>query len=278
MCGQPGSTGVLVAVAFALPLVLVILSGSFIDLQPVRREPQRLRKYLLGLALFLPVLASASITFRQEYRWLYAPFLVLLLGASWALAQFRATSYVAIGAVVLVFGGSVTVDGYYHHYLDNTYFFQAQLAASSVRQQVIDDRISFYWDWFLRRRSSSYRATPHFGQWDLGNGTIFRHTLPRRGGGCPLFVSTFQDVCQAEQYSTEPTCLRRGRFERGDQYDCVNIEGVRSIGTVSLDSPSGPIDLGLRCSSGAPKAGARSIAEIDDGSGQLFSHNGRGTL
>ena len=37
------------------------------------------RRFLLFVALFFPLLLGASITFRQEFRWLYAPFVVGLV-------------------------------------------------------------------------------------------------------------------------------------------------------------------------------------------------------
>jgi hypothetical protein len=213
---QLGKTGVAVAVVFAVPLFLVLVAAVVKDLQGVRREPVRLRKYVLAGALFLPVLATASITFRQEFRWLYAPFLVLLVGASWALAQFRPKHLLVMAVLALiVFGGSVTVDSYYHQYLSNTYFMQAQMAANDVRQEVIEQHRSE-----LSRTTVFFvSADPSFGQWDLGNGEIFAIYAP----------NAHMDV----RYVNEPQAVCRATDTRKNRLVFTEINAADVINTTS---------------------------------------------
>jgi hypothetical protein len=224
---QLGATGVVVGAAFAGPLIVVVIIAVLGDLRKVRRERIRVRKYVLGAALFLPILASASLTFRQEYRWLYAPFLILLLGASWALAQFRRKGYAAIVAIALVFGGSVAVDGYYHQYLSNTYFMQAQVAANDVRQEVIDQHRSE----LSRTTVFLVSADPSFGQWDLGDGAIFAVYAPKARMDV-RYVGDTQAVCQAKN-----TRKNRLVFTEINAADVVNTTASTLRQCNDLSSP-----------------------------------------
>src|ERR1019366_5012994 len=98
------------------------------------------------------------------------------------------------------FGGSLTVDGYYHQYLGNTYFMQAQMAANDVRQEVIDQHRSA-----LSRTTVFFvSADPSFGTWDLGNGAIFSVYAPRARMDV-RYVNNPQTVCQTK--TTRPNRL-----------------------------------------------------------------------
>jgi len=97
--------------------------------------------------LALPLLATACVTFRQEYRWLYAPYLLLLLGAAWALGRWRplkrkfTDQAVWVGCCSMLVVAGLTVEVTYRQYAENTYFFGAQAAADSVYDQVfVHDR------------------------------------------------------------------------------------------------------------------------------------------
>ena len=188
-----GVVGVVVAACFVVPLAVVGLATVGRDLIPkLRSEPVRGRKYVLALSLFLPVLGSASISFRQEFRWLYAPFLILIMGASWALAQLRASTVRAVAATIVLFAGCLTVDVYYHQYLANTYFMSAEMVADAVHSDVIDAH---------RQMLSSttvffVTSDPTFSQYDLADGILF--AVYARGARMDVrYVDTVEAVCKS---------------------------------------------------------------------------------
>jgi hypothetical protein len=133
-----GSTAVWLSVALVVPVAIVIVWAIARE----RRSPSGwhidvFRPYVLALALFIPLLLSASITFRQEYRWLYAPFCFLVVGVAWAVSRLPTPSARAfLGVAVLA--ASLSVDGYYRQYVDGTYFFVAQRTTDSVADRIID--------------------------------------------------------------------------------------------------------------------------------------------
>ena len=188
-----GATGLLVAACFVVPLAAVGLAAVGRDLIPtLRREPARARKYVIAVSLFLPVLASASISFRQEFRWLYVPFLVLIMGASWALAQLRPLKPFALAATVVLFGGCLTVDVYYHQYLSNTYFMSAEIIADAVHKDVIDDH---------RQTLSSttvffVTSDPAFSQYNLADGLMFAVYAPEANMDV-RYVDNIAAVCRS---------------------------------------------------------------------------------
>lgn len=187
-----GATGLLVALAFAIPLGAALLLGFARDLGAGGGGERRLalRRALLAGSLIVPLLLSASITFRQEYRWLYAPFLVLIAGVSWALGRIRPPA-LAWGAIALVFGGSLVVDGYYHRFIANTYFFASQSRADAVRSQVID---AHHPD-LATTTFVFVSADPTFAQFDLGGGLIFAVYAPGADVDA-RFVADLPAVCR----------------------------------------------------------------------------------
>ncbi|HVE47738.1 MAG TPA: hypothetical protein VNA57_13440 [Acidimicrobiales bacterium] len=122
--------------ASAVGVLVVVLV-----LQWVRagRDRQRAaRAWLLGGSLIGPLLLSASITFRQEFRWLYAPYIVLIIGVSWALGRVAPRSQVQVVLALAVLVAGLTVDVYYRRFVENTYFFSGLRFADNVRRDVID--------------------------------------------------------------------------------------------------------------------------------------------
>lgn len=134
-----GALGVVVGLLFLAPLTVLLVATVLRDIPGrLRGRVVVLRKYVLAGLLFGPLLFSASISFRQEYRWLYAPFVALVLGASWMLGRVppgRLLPGLAVAAVVL---GAVGVDGYYRRYAENTYFFAGLETADSIRTEILD--------------------------------------------------------------------------------------------------------------------------------------------
>lgn len=134
-----GGLGLGLGLALTLPILILVLALAARDWPGIRQASwPLLRKYLLAASLFVPLLLSASITFRQEYRWLYAPFVVLVLGVSWMLGHVPRPGPVRALAALGVLAASVTVDGYYRRHVENTYFFSGLRTVDAVRARVLD--------------------------------------------------------------------------------------------------------------------------------------------
>jgi hypothetical protein len=147
----PRPEGLLLGIGFAGAMLL--LAGATTVRLIVRRRVgsswlarvAEFRVPLLGLALGIPLLLTASVTVRQDYRFLYAPYLILLLGAAWAFGRWRpvtrrlfpAAAWVACCAVLVAAGLAVELT--YNKYATNAYFFDAQSGADSIYQQIFVD-------------------------------------------------------------------------------------------------------------------------------------------
>lgn len=133
-----GALGTVLGLALTVPAALAF-AALLRSEAPALREGRvvALRKYVLAASLLAPLLLAASISFRQEYRWLYTPFVVLVLGISWMLGQVPVGRRLRMGLVAAVFLGGVAVDGYYRRHVENTYFFDGLRTADSVRSEIL---------------------------------------------------------------------------------------------------------------------------------------------
>lgn len=134
-----GVVGIGLGMAFAAVVAVVgVWSLARLRRRLAKGELVALRPYGLGLACLLPLLLSASITFRQEYRWLFSPYVVLILALSWALGGEAGRRHTRVLATIAVLATGLAVDGYYRRHVDNTYFFAGLRTADSIRREVID--------------------------------------------------------------------------------------------------------------------------------------------
>lgn len=129
-----GVQGWLVAACMFVPLGAL---GLVFVARSRRTVANGVRQVVLAGSLLAPLLLSASIQGRQEFRWLYGPFVVLLLGVAWCAGRLPSRSGLAL-IPILALCGSLFVDNYYRPALDNTYFITAQRAADSVRSDIVD--------------------------------------------------------------------------------------------------------------------------------------------
>lgn len=133
-----GAVGLLLGLFLAGPVLVLALVEVIRDWRARQgRGWVVLRRYALAGALFLPLLLSASITFRQEYRWLYAPYVALVLGVCWVLGRITTRTLRAAAAVLVLLAG-VSVDGYYRRHVENTYFFGGLRAVDAVREKILE--------------------------------------------------------------------------------------------------------------------------------------------
>ena len=132
--GLPGYfVGLLVAIPFVV--AAVALARVLVPANPAeRRVPQTCVS--LWALLFVPLLLSASLNFRQELRWLYGPYAVALMGLAAAAGYFATRrAFVNLCSICLVVGtlGSALL---YRMYVGNVYFVYSE----SIAEQV--DRIA----------------------------------------------------------------------------------------------------------------------------------------
>jgi hypothetical protein len=96
-----------------------------------------LRDILLFLALFVPLMASASITIRQEYRWLYAPYVVIIFTVAYLAGRIQGTKWLNWVLIICILISAVTVDTFYRGYLNNVFFMDGLKVADSARENII---------------------------------------------------------------------------------------------------------------------------------------------
>lgn len=116
--------------------VIVVCAVSFV-VRVVRLEDRRERRaeleyFVLWLVLVASLLLVASITIRQEYRWLYAPFLVCLVYFCYQFARLpwrRMVRYaVLVGLCIMLVGA----DHYYRQHEGSVFFFYGENIANSA--------------------------------------------------------------------------------------------------------------------------------------------------
>ena len=96
-----------------------------------------LRGAFLFSALLGALLLSASITTLQEYRWLYSPYVVLVLGAACLLGTIR-PGWLAAGLTLALLAVSMLSNNYYRGYNSNVYFFWSMAVADLAKVNIVD--------------------------------------------------------------------------------------------------------------------------------------------
>jgi len=135
-------TGAAARVLVALILIVILVCVIFFVIRVLRITdgPERraeLKWFVLWLVLVLSLLLVASITIRQEYRWLYAPFIACLVYFSYQYARLPwrpALRYVVLIALCVMV---VAADHYYRDYETNVFFFYGESIANSARDATV---------------------------------------------------------------------------------------------------------------------------------------------
>ena len=87
------------------------------------------------------LIISSSITPRQEYRWLFAPFAIFVLLTCFMLGELSQTRIKAL-LTLLVAVSFLSVDLYYRPFMDNLYFVGSSMIASRVKTGIVDRAVS----------------------------------------------------------------------------------------------------------------------------------------
>ena len=163
-----GNCAIYIAVLWAAPCLLLII-GAMLKMFKAYSITSAFKSVPVIIGTVLSLVLSASITFRQEYRWLLSPYLVLVLVVFVSIG-FIFKSNIARGLVSLVLVVVGSINGlYYAKYSENTYFYMTQKLADSI-----NDRI------FVQYRSeldsASFIIIDHGSQafdWAIGSGLFF---------------------------------------------------------------------------------------------------------
>jgi hypothetical protein len=120
----------ILGIAFGLLLVAGLAAW-------LRAASSRSRRVLLGWALLAgPLLLAASITFRQEHRWLYAPYALSLLVWAFAVGELRPAWARPMLAGLLVVAG-LGNDLYYRAHSGELFFTSSQTTGDSFYRSAL---------------------------------------------------------------------------------------------------------------------------------------------
>ena len=123
-------------------IVGLFLSGTLVVLLYMYLKQQKYKKIEVGLVLVLILMIggmvfASSITFRQEYRWLYTPFAVFILLVCYFLSKLENIKVKYVMAI-LVAVSFTSVDIFYRPYMHNLYLISSEQLANSVKMEIID--------------------------------------------------------------------------------------------------------------------------------------------
>ena len=134
---EMGLKGFVIALLFAVPALLVVIFAAVVSFRK-NGAMRFFREVIVFSSLFFPLILSSSISFRLEFRWLFAPFIVLVTLVAYAIMHLgrNRTARYSIYSLFLVV--SIFQFLYFRPYMPGTYFFDGQKFADSVKSIIID--------------------------------------------------------------------------------------------------------------------------------------------
>lgn len=157
--------GTFMAVPVAVAVITFIIAGI------AGRVPLVLPKTIAFLALYLPLLMTASIGDRQEPRWLLAPYVVLLIAVASIAGEESAAKWSGY-RITTTFASSVFMIGaigsacYYRAFIDNIYFERSFDIGRAVLGVVHDQH--------PKRLDIATNGDDSISSWTLGNLHFFQ--------------------------------------------------------------------------------------------------------
>lgn len=112
---------------------------------------QNKRKYLaLGMALLVvgSLIFVSSITIRQEFRWLFAPYVVVLIFIAYSLHSIRNNlmKYAILGVFALL---TLRNDHYYRGHMYNTFFIYSQIISDTAYDETVNQYGQYLGDYTI---------------------------------------------------------------------------------------------------------------------------------
>lgn len=172
-----------------LPL-LALLLFKFVKI--IIKLPKQFPVQLFNICLLICLCLSASISFRQEFRWLYSPFLVLLLFIlSNINLVFRKKTYRLIIYIFLF--SQIIISVYYRSYLNNIYYMPGINVAKETKY-LLDSHISQ-----LNNNQIIIDTDNQDTKWFFINDIFFKHYYPYNN------ISIFYTFDQNMQVKDKPS-------------------------------------------------------------------------
>lgn len=126
-----------ILIAVSIAAVVVLAGRRMLSVKDPMERRAELKGLVLWVVLFLSLLLAASITIRQEYRWLYAPFVVCLVYFCYQLERLPARAVLRNGVVVALAVLAVGADSYYRQHEGNAFFVYGENIADSTYDATI---------------------------------------------------------------------------------------------------------------------------------------------
>jgi hypothetical protein len=133
-------TTVRVVVAVIVALVAVCVVSAVVGIVRSRDKARRrleLKVFVLWVLLTGSLLVVASITIRQEYRWLYAPWAASLVYFMYLYARLRWRVVVRYAVLAVLVVAVLGADVYYRAHESNVFFFYGERIADSARAATV---------------------------------------------------------------------------------------------------------------------------------------------
>jgi len=170
--GLDSPTAFQLATAVRASWLGLIATGILIALYRVRRDKQSIWN-ALGWPMALVALAGLLLlpplmTIRMEQRWVFTPYVVMLILAGWALGRFDGVSLRLMRylACLLPLMG-ICLDSRFIPYFKNTFLVANADFAAAVKRGVIDQNSSANWP-------VAFLVRADFCNWSLLDGEFFR--------------------------------------------------------------------------------------------------------
>jgi hypothetical protein len=122
----------------AIVVTIILAMVRIVRLRDRGERIDEIKGLILWSVLFFALLLAASITIRQEYRWLYAPFAVCLLYFCYQFSCLDWRPVAKYAVLIVICALIVTVDVYYRAHEGNVFFMYGERIADSATAATID--------------------------------------------------------------------------------------------------------------------------------------------
>lgn len=162
----PGARMLVILIAASLVAVIVLAVARILTLKDSEERRAELKGLALFVVLFLSLMLAASITIRQEYRWLYAPFVVCLVYFCHLLTTLPIRAALRNSVLLVLVALAVGADAYYKQHEGSVFFLYGENIADSTYDATMG-----HYGLGMRDRTVYVEKTRDV-EWVLG-GTLF---------------------------------------------------------------------------------------------------------
>jgi len=130
-----GILGIILGISVSFSLILLFF--IYFSRNYISKDLINWNYLIFSFLVFGGLIFSSSITIRQEYRWLYTPFIIFILLIFHLLSQIIAKRTKVILAI-FIFLSFLSVDLFYRNYVENIFFIKG-LETSILAKDIIID-------------------------------------------------------------------------------------------------------------------------------------------